>query len=176
MHGIHSGPRPPFTWARSMYRETSTRAGNQTGRYQAGYRDINQFQSKCLHCGHRVFLFLAIFIIAAINATCAGGRPLVVEDPLCSTSKTFMELGACVVREVAKLTMQPTSLVTYDEARKTINVRLPGTDAFCLHPATVRRNDTSAKSINEWTGRGRLQGVGFGGASTSGQVGAGGQV
>ena len=121
-------------------------------------------------------MFLAIFIIAAINATCAGGRPLVVEDPLCSTSKTFMELGACVVREVAKLTMQPTSLVTYDEARKTINVRLPGTDAFCLHPATVRRNDTSAKSINEWTGRGRLQGVGFGGASTSGQVGAGSRV
>lgn len=30
--------------------------------------------------------------------------------------------------------------------------RLPGTPEFALTPATVRRNDTSALSINEWTG------------------------
>ncbi len=32
----------------------------------------------------------------------AGGRPLVVSDPTCGTSSAFMELGAAVVREVAK--------------------------------------------------------------------------
>lgn len=32
----------------------------------------------------------------------AGGRPLVVSDPTCATSAAFMELGAVVVREVAK--------------------------------------------------------------------------
>eukprot|EP00983_Pelagomonas_calceolata_P004375 142332-Pelagomonas_calceolata.AAC.6 len=30
--------------------------------------------------------------------------------------------------------------------------RLPGTPEFALTPATLRRNDTSASSINEWTG------------------------
>ena len=33
----------------------------------------------------------------------AGGRPLVVDDPASPTAEAFMELGACVVREVAKL-------------------------------------------------------------------------
>ncbi len=35
----------------------------------------------------------------------AGGRPLVVADPLCDTSQAFMDLGAAVVREIAKLKM-----------------------------------------------------------------------
>jgi hypothetical protein len=30
--------------------------------------------------------------------------------------------------------------------------RLPGSEEFALTPATLRRNDTSASSINEWTG------------------------
>lgn len=34
---------------------------------------------------------------------CLGGQPLVVSDPTCSTSREFMELGAAVVREIAKM-------------------------------------------------------------------------
>jgi hypothetical protein len=38
--------------------------------------------------------------------------------------------------------------VRYDETIKAIRVKVPGTtDEFFLHPATVRRNDRSAKSI-----------------------------
>ncbi len=37
-------------------------------------------------------------------------------------------------------------------------MRLPaGGDEFELHPAVVRRNDTSAASINEWTGERTLR-------------------
>jgi len=36
----------------------------------------------------------------------AGGKPLVVADPTCATSVAFMELGASVVREVAKMSAQ----------------------------------------------------------------------
>lgn len=38
-------------------------------------------------------------------------------------------------------------------------VRLPGSDRpeFLLHPAVVRRNDTSARSIDEWTGQRTLR-------------------
>lgn len=37
-------------------------------------------------------------------------------------------------------------------------VQLPeASDAFLLDPAHVRRNDTSARSINEWTGERMLQ-------------------
>lgn len=38
--------------------------------------------------------------------------------------------------------------VVYDKSIKAIRVRVPGTtEEFYLHPATVRRNDKSAKSI-----------------------------
>ena len=39
----------------------------------------------------------------------------------------------------------------YDAQKHAIVVDLEGYN-FLLHPATVRRNDTSAASINEWTG------------------------
>ena len=39
----------------------------------------------------------------------------------------------------------------YDAARHALVVDLEGRN-FALHPALVRRNDTSAASINEWTG------------------------
>jgi hypothetical protein len=43
----------------------------------------------------------------------AGGSPLVVEEPSSETAAVFMELAACVVREVAKLQMQPRASVRY---------------------------------------------------------------
>ncbi len=37
------------------------------------------------------------------DVSCAGGQPLVVSQPASSTAAAFMELGAAVVREVAKM-------------------------------------------------------------------------
>ena len=41
----------------------------------------------------------------------------------------------------------------YDSTQKAFVCQLPESSRpeFYLHPAVVRRNDTSAKSINEWT-------------------------
>lgn len=41
----------------------------------------------------------------------AGGRPLVVAEPMSATAQAFMELGAMVVREIAKLKRQPRNAV-----------------------------------------------------------------
>ncbi len=40
-----------------------------------------------------------------------GGRPLVIDDPSSETAGAFMELGAAVVREVAKLEAMPRNAV-----------------------------------------------------------------
>lgn len=40
-----------------------------------------------------------------------GGKPLVVADPAGATAAAFMELGAAVVQEVAKLKLVPRSAV-----------------------------------------------------------------
>ena len=47
----------------------------------------------------------------------------------------------------------------YDAADQVFVCRLPDSSRpeFYLHPAVVRRNDTSAKSINEWTGEKTLR-------------------
>jgi DUF971 family protein len=47
----------------------------------------------------------------------------------------------------------------YDTDLKAFAVRLPESERpeFYLHPAVVRRNDTSARSINEWTGERTLR-------------------
>ncbi len=86
-----------------------------------------------------------------------GGVPLVVSDPACKTAAVFQELGACVVREASKLAKVPKNAVRYDEELRALVVRVPSADGdaseeFYLDPATVRRNDTSALSIDEWTG------------------------
>ena len=47
-------------------------------------------------------------------------------------------------------------LCRYDESLHAFIVNLGGPE-FLLDPAVVRRNDTSAKSINEWTGVKMLQ-------------------
>ena len=42
---------------------------------------------------------------------CAGGRPLVVAQPSSPTAASFMELGAGLVREVAKMQRQQRNAV-----------------------------------------------------------------
>ena len=44
-------------------------------------------------------------------------------------------------------------LCRYDAAQSAFVCQLPESSRseFYLHPAVVRRNDTSAKSVNEWT-------------------------
>ncbi|KAL3148584.1 hypothetical protein ABBQ38_014015 [Trebouxia sp. C0009 RCD-2024] len=90
-------------------------------------------------------------IIADLSAAGDGGRPLVVSDPLGAVAQQFMVLGAAVVQEVAKLKLKPRNSVRYDAGRQALVVDLEGHN-FLLHPALVRRNDTSAASIDEWTG------------------------
>lgn len=94
-------------------------------------------------------------IVPALSAAGDGGTPLVVSDPAGQTAQAYLELGAAVVREVAKLRKAPKNSVRWDGELRAVVVRLPGAgpeDEFCLDPAVVRRNDTSAASINEWTG------------------------
>ncbi|MEW5302528.1 MAG: hypothetical protein WDW36_005305 [Sanguina aurantia] len=91
-------------------------------------------------------------IVADLSAAGDGGRPLVVAQPACETSTVFMELGAAVVREVAKMAARPTGAVTHLATQGLVQVALPGTPRFMLLPALLRRRDTSATSVNEWTG------------------------
>ncbi|GBF89139.1 Fe-S cluster assembly factor, chloroplastic [Raphidocelis subcapitata] len=92
-------------------------------------------------------------IVPELSAAGDGGTPLVVSDPAGPVGTAFMELGAAVVREVAKLSAgQSKNSVSWDEARGVVTVKLSGRDAFSLRPADVRRADTSAATINEWTG------------------------
>ncbi|GFH10841.1 uncharacterized protein HaLaN_06233 [Haematococcus lacustris] len=100
-------------------------------------------------------------IVPDLSAAGDGGRPLVVSQPTCPTAAAFMELGAAVVREVAKMSSsgttgllreQQAAKLVHDAASGLLRVRLPGSPAFSLRPAVLRRNDTSATSINEWTG------------------------
>lgn len=90
-------------------------------------------------------------IVADLSAAGDGGKPLVVADPMGAVAQQFMTLGAAVVQEVAKLKLKPRNSVRYDAERHAIVVDLEGSN-FLLDPANVRRNDTSAASINEWTG------------------------
>ena len=85
------------------------------------------------------------------------GQPLVVSDPTGKTSQVFQELGACVVREAAKLTKVAKNACRYDKELRAFAVKPPfvsdgQANEYYLDPALVRRNDTSAASINEWTG------------------------
>jgi len=98
-------------------------------------------------------------IVPDLSLASDDGRPLVVDDPTCEVSRAFTELGAAVVREVAKLRKLPKNTVRYDKELRAFVVRLPGDleEEFLLDPALVRRNDTSAKSVNEWTGEKMLR-------------------
>ncbi|KAL6221829.1 hypothetical protein ACLB2K_005222 [Fragaria x ananassa] len=93
-----------------------------------------------------------------LSASGDSGVPEVVADPLGEVSKTFQELGICVVQQCAKIRQQVSTAVTYDKSIKAIRVKVPDSDdEFLLHPATVRRNDRSAQSVDEWTGEQKLQ-------------------
>ncbi|GLC43445.1 hypothetical protein PLESTB_001558000 [Pleodorina starrii] len=93
-------------------------------------------------------------IVPDLSAAGDGGQPLVVADPTCATSAAFMELGAAVVREVAKMGGRPVrQAVYYDQQQDLVAVQLPGEEEFLLPPVVVRENDTSATSIDEWTGQ-----------------------
>ncbi|KAK9842847.1 hypothetical protein WJX74_003321 [Apatococcus lobatus] len=97
-------------------------------------------------------------IEADLSAAGDGGRPLVVSNPTSATANAFMDLGAAVVREVAKLSMVGKASARYVEDCHAIAVKLPEQPLeLYLDPAVVRRNDTSAKSVNEWTGEKILQ-------------------
>jgi len=106
----------------------------------------------------------------------------VVSSPASPVGASYMELGAAVVREVAKMEAAPSASVTYDAQARLIRVTLPprpaplsgaqsdgpvgssGSSAtraassgdasgpFWLEPVVVRRHDTSARSVDEWTG------------------------
>eukprot|EP00951_Prasinocladus_malaysianus_P049988 scaffold675731_cov42-Prasinocladus_malaysianus.AAC.1 len=59
-------------------------------------------------------------------------------------ARVYSELGATVVREVAKLRLARKNTVRFDEELGAMVVRLPGRsrdEAFLLDPAVVRRND-----------------------------------
>lgn len=93
-----------------------------------------------------------------LSAAGDSGKPLVVNDPSGDLAARYTEIGANVVREVAKLKLAIANAVTYDEVRRVIVVSPPDQSGktFYLHPATVRRNDRSAASVDEWTGEQRL--------------------
>lgn len=49
--------------------------------------------------------------------------------------------------------MKPAMLCRYDEQRRLLLLSTPGASRpKALDPRIVRKNDTSAKSMNEWTG------------------------
>ncbi|XP_047308403.1 fe-S cluster assembly factor HCF101, chloroplastic [Impatiens glandulifera] len=93
-----------------------------------------------------------------LSASGDSGIPDVVADPLSEVAKIFQDLGVCVVQQCAKIRQQVSTAVTYDKSLKVIKVKVPNSDEeFLLHPATVRRNDRSAQSVDEWTGEQKLQ-------------------
>ncbi|XP_021764457.1 fe-S cluster assembly factor HCF101, chloroplastic-like [Chenopodium quinoa] len=94
----------------------------------------------------------------ALSASGDSGQPEVVADPLGEVAKTFQDLGVCVVQQCAKIRQQVSTAVSYDKSMKAIRVKVPdSSEEFLLHPATVRRNDRSAQSVDEWTGEQMLQ-------------------
>ncbi len=56
----------------------------------------------------------------------AGGTPLVVADPSCETAGVFMELGAAVVRELAKLQALPRNAVRCRSSLPPLSRPAPG--------------------------------------------------
>ncbi|KAF2952024.1 fe-S cluster assembly factor HCF101, chloroplastic isoform X1 [Oryza sativa Japonica Group] len=93
-----------------------------------------------------------------LSASGDTGIPEVVADPQGDVAKTFQNLGVCVVQQCAKIRQQVSTAVSYDRSIRAIRVKVPDSDEeFLLHPATVRRNDRSAQSVDEWTGEQKVQ-------------------
>ena len=88
---------------------------------------------------------------AALSAAGDAGVPHVCASPTSKVAAAFGDLGARLVQEVAKLRRQPVRCAFDPEARL-ITVIFPDGRRLGLHPAYVRRNDISARSVDEWTG------------------------
>lgn len=93
-----------------------------------------------------------------LSASGDSGVPEVVDDPQGEVAKIFQNLGVCVVQQCAKIRKQVSTAVYYDTSIRAIRVRVPDSEEeIFLHPATVRRNDRSAQSVDEWSGEQKLQ-------------------
>lgn len=93
------------------------------------------------------------FLSISVFETALGGRPLVVDQPASDISKIFTELGAIVVQEIAKLNKIERNSVRYDPEKNhvVVTLREKETSTFFLDPKIIRQNDTSVKTIDEWT-------------------------
>ncbi|KAL9261686.1 Fe-S cluster assembly factor HCF101, chloroplastic-like protein [Drosera capensis] len=93
-----------------------------------------------------------------LSASGDAGTPEIVADPQGEVAQTFQDIGVCVVQQCAKIRQQVSTSVAYDKSMKAIRVKVPNSEEeFLLHPATVRRNDRSAQSVDEWTGERKPQ-------------------
>lgn len=64
-------------------------------------------------------------ITEELSAAGDGGEPLVVADPAGPVAQAFGELGAAVVREIAKLSRAAKNSVRFDAELRALVVRLP---------------------------------------------------
>ncbi|QDZ21699.1 iron-sulfur cluster carrier protein [Chloropicon primus] len=89
------------------------------------------------------------------------GVPCVVSDPLSDVAGSMQELGASVIKEVTKMGTKRKHKVKYDPNMHEMHVSLfeEGSeggegrwDSFEIEPLVVRKNDQSAKFIDQLTG------------------------
>ena len=93
-------------------------------------------------------------IVPDLSLSSDSGLPLVLSKPSGDVARAFGEVGAAVVRESAKLKRAVKNAVRYDSEMNVLVVKIPGkSEEFLLHPPDVRRNDRSASSVDEWTGK-----------------------
>ena len=67
----------------------------------SGQADYDMLMTMIMSSGHSSLYNSHLTSMHALAL--AGGRPLVVADPTCESSQAYMQLGAAVVTEVAKL-------------------------------------------------------------------------
>ena len=89
-----------------------------------------------------------------------GGEPAVVSDPGGDVATLLTQLGANVVQEVSKIRRRGGSnSVNFDEKLGAVAIRLvEGLEGaedyeFYVDPEVLRKNDCSAKTLEEWTGQ-----------------------
>jgi len=87
----------------------------------------------------------------ALSAAGDSGVPFVVSAPASALAQRFGELGASVVQEISKLARAKQAFsATFDPHAKSIVVRLSSGRVLRLAPDYVRRNDCSARSLDDW--------------------------
>lgn len=85
-----------------------------------------------------------------LSAAGDNGVPEVVEHPQGETAARYRDLAMTVVQETSKLGRASPTQCGWDDSRTAFKVVHHG-ETFHLDAATVRANDTSARSIDEWT-------------------------